>query len=100
MKKISNEYPVKDIIGQNFYDVTNLVTTNSCEMQRQCINALLSSLMQIEISDDVVLQKNNNRKITYSELSDIIDGNDRYASEIIRYCLQRDYSGEKEAVHI
>lgn len=68
LKKISNEYPVKDIIGQNFYDVTNLVTTNSCEMQRQCINALLSSLMQIEISDDVVLQKNNNRKITYSEL--------------------------------
>ena len=38
--------------------------------------------------------------ITYSELSDIIDGNDRYASEIIRYCLQRDYSGEKEAIHI
>ena len=41
-----------------------------------------------------------NLGITYSELSDIIDGNDRYASEIIRYCLQRDYSGEKEAVHI
>ncbi len=37
--------------------------------------------------------------ITYSELSDIIDGNDRYASEIIRYCLQRDYAQEKEAVH-
>ena len=41
-----------------------------------------------------------NLGITYSELSDIIDGNDRYASEIIRYCLQRDYSGEKETVHI
>lgn len=41
-----------------------------------------------------------NLGITYSELSDIIDGNDRYASEIIKYCLQRDYSGEKEAVYI
>ena len=28
--------------------------------------------MQIEISDDVVLQKNNNRKITYSELRILI----------------------------
>ena len=40
--------------------------------------------------------------ISYSELSDIIDGNDRYASEIILYCLQRDNTEEteeKEAVH-
>lgn len=36
---------------------------------------------------------------TYSKLSDIIDGKDRYASEIIRYCLQRDYADKKEAVH-
>ncbi len=40
-----------------------------------------------------------NLGITYSELSDIIDGKDRYASEIIRYCLQRDYADEKEAAH-
>ncbi|MBD5462198.1 MAG: hypothetical protein HDR24_03940 [Lachnospiraceae bacterium] len=72
LKKIHNEYPVKDIMGQNFYSTANLVITNSCEMQRQCINAVLSSLMQIEISDDIVLQKNNNRKITYSELRILI----------------------------
>ena len=37
-----------------------------------------------------------NLGITYSELSEIIDGNDRYASEIITYCLQRDYAKEAE----
>lgn len=68
LKKISDKYPTRDIVGHSFYSVANLVIANSYEIQRQCINALLSSLMQIEISDDVVLQKNNNRKITYSEL--------------------------------
>ncbi len=72
LTKISNEYPLSGIIGQSFYSTVNLVTTNSCEMQRQCINALLSSLMQIEVSDDVILQKNNNRKITYLELRILI----------------------------
>ncbi len=38
--------------------------------------------------------------ITYSELSDIIDGNDRYASEIITYCLQRDYAEGQEVAHV
>lgn len=40
-----------------------------------------------------------NLGITYSELSDIIDGNDRYASEIITYCLHRDYAEEREVVY-
>ncbi len=40
-------------------------------------------------------QSLKNLGITYSELSDVIDGNDRYASEMITYCLQRDY-GRKE----
>lgn len=68
LKKIYGEYPIKDLMGTDFFDIADLVITNSYEMQRQCINSVLSSLMQIEISDDVVLQKNNNRKITYSEL--------------------------------
>lgn len=72
LKKIHDEYPVKDIMGKDFYNTVKLVITNSYEMQRQCINAVLSSLMQIEVSDDVVLQKNNNRKITYSELRILI----------------------------
>ncbi len=38
--------------------------------------------------------------VTYSELSDIIDGNDRYASEIITYCLQHDYTEDQEVVRI
>lgn len=41
-----------------------------------------------------------NLGITYSELADVIDGNDRYAGEIIRYCLQMDYTDEKEAADI
>ena len=41
-----------------------------------------------------------NLGMTYSELGDIIDGNDRYASEIITYCLQRDYAEEKEASYL
>lgn len=72
LTEIHDEYPIKDIMGYGFYSAAQLVITNSCEMQRQCINAVLSSLMQIEISDDVVLQKNNNRKITYSELRILI----------------------------
>lgn len=72
LKKIHDEYPIKDIMGPDFYSIANLVITNSCEMQRQCLNAVLSGLMQIEINDDVVLQKNNNRKITYSELRILI----------------------------
>ena len=72
LKKIHGEYPVKHIMGQEFYSTVKLVITNSCEMQRRCINAFLSGLMQIEISDDVVLQKNNNRKITYAELRILI----------------------------
>lgn len=68
LKRIHGEYPVKDIMGQEFYNTANLVITNSSEIQGRCINAVLSGLMQIEISDDVVLQKNNNRKITYAEL--------------------------------
>lgn len=72
LKRIHGEYPIKDIMGSGFYDMANLVITNSCEIQRRCINAFLSGLMQIEISDNVVLQKNNNRKITYSELRILI----------------------------
>ena len=41
-----------------------------------------------------------NLGITYPELTDIIDGNDRYATEITRYCLQRDNKEEKEAIYI
>ena len=40
-----------------------------------------------------------NLGITYSELADVIDGNDRYAGEIIRYCLQKDYANEKEVTY-
>lgn len=68
LNKIYDKYPIKDIMGADFFDIADLVITNSNEMQRQCINSVMSSLMQIEISDDVVLQKKNNRKITYSEL--------------------------------
>lgn len=35
--------------------------------------------------------------VTYAELADILDGNDRYAAEILRYRLQRD---EKEAATV
>lgn len=41
-----------------------------------------------------------NLGITYSELADVIDGNDRYAGEIVQYCLHMDYTEEKEAVSI
>lgn len=68
LKNLNSEYLIKKIMGPRFYDTAYLVITNSCEIQRQCINAFLSGLMQIEISDDVILQKKNNRKITYSEL--------------------------------
>lgn len=40
-----------------------------------------------------------NLGISYAELTDVVDGNDRYAAEILRYCLQRDMVEEKEAVY-
>ena len=72
LKKIQGEYPIKEIMGVDFYNTAKLVIINSDEIQRRCINALMSGLMQIEISDDVVLQKGNNRKITYAELRILI----------------------------
>lgn len=36
---------------------------------------------------------------TYLQLTDIIDGNDRYAAEIIRYCLQREDAQKKGVAH-
>ena len=72
LKRIHGEHPIKNIMGLSFCNTANLVITNSCEIRRECINAFLSGLMQIEISDDVVLQKKNNRKITYSELRILI----------------------------
>ncbi len=68
LKQVSGEYPLKEIVGRDFFEIITLVVNNSDELQRQCINAVISSMMQIEIGDDVVLQKNNNRNITYSEL--------------------------------
>lgn len=72
LEKVCNEYPLKMIMGDKFFEISNLVITNSDELQRKCINAYISSLMQIEVSDDVVLQKKINRKITYSELRILI----------------------------
>lgn len=72
LKKISLEYPIKIIMKEDFLDIADLVLKNSNEMQRQCINAVMSSLMQIEPGDEVVLQKRNNRKITYSQLRILI----------------------------
>ncbi len=40
-----------------------------------------------------------NLGLSYAELTDVIDGNDRYAAEILRYCLQRDTTGEGEVVY-
>ena len=73
MKEITSVNTIRRILGNSLCDIANLVITNSCEMQRQCINALLSGLMQIEVSDDVVLQKNNNRKIILRNQDRFID---------------------------
>lgn len=55
-------------LGYEFSTYISLVNANSDQIKRQVMNAVLSYLLQIEISDDVILQKCNNRKITYSEL--------------------------------
>ena len=66
-----------------------------CDKTVEILKSNLSSRnWYIRLNSAVSLKKLG---ITYSEMSDIIDGNDRYASEIITYCLQRDYVG-KEAV--
>ena len=63
-------------------------------------NNLYSRNWYIRLNSALSLKKLG---ISYSDLNDIIDGNDRYASEIILYCLQRDYkeeAKEKDVVHI
>ena len=38
--------------------------------------------------------------ITYLELVDIIDGNDRYAAEILRYMLQKENMRERRSAAV
>lgn len=68
LKQIDKNWTIKEYVGKYIYDVSILVTSNSDTLQRMVLNAVFSCLLMIEISDDVILQKINNRKITYFEL--------------------------------
>lgn len=64
--------PIKEYLGEKFRNYVELVQENSEQLHRQIMNAIISYLYQIEISDDVVLNKRNNRKITYTELRSLM----------------------------
>ena len=68
MLKFGADDLVQEIMGEEFWKNARIVIANSNEMQRQCANTILSSIMQIEVGDEAVLQKRSNRKITYTEL--------------------------------
>lgn len=68
LDSINDGFSIATYTNKKFADVTGLVTANSDVLQRMVLNACFSNLLKIEISDDVVLQKTNNRKITYFEL--------------------------------
>ncbi len=68
LKLIDKQWTIEKYVCEDFFNVTILVTSNSDTLQRMVLNAVFSSLFMIEISDDVILQKINNRKITYFEL--------------------------------
>lgn len=68
LKIIEKQSAIQKYLGNDFFDASILVTSNSDTLQRMVLNAVFSCLFMIEISDDVILQKINNRKITYFEL--------------------------------
>lgn len=65
---IEKQWTIEEYVEKDFFDISILVTSNSDTLQRMVLNAVFSCLFMIEISDDVILQKINNRKITYFEL--------------------------------
>lgn len=52
----------------DFVDMVALVDANSSSIRRMLLNAYISGILGFEISDEHVLHKRGNRKITYSEL--------------------------------
>ena len=56
------------IVSKNFLNNAHIVIQNSNTLQRMMLNAIFSCIFDIDISDGVILKKNNNRKITYFEL--------------------------------
>lgn len=62
-KGIFNEYFNKD-----FYEIISLVCSNSQKPYRMLLNSIASYLLKYNISDETILHKTNNRKITYAEL--------------------------------
>lgn len=68
LDSIDNQFSIVEHTEEEFAEAASLVTSNSDTLQRMLLNALFSCLLKIEISDEVVLQKTNNRKITYFEL--------------------------------
>lgn len=68
LELIDKHWTINKYVENGFFDISVLVTSNSDTLQRMVLNAVFSCLFMIEISDDVILQKINNRKITYFEL--------------------------------
>ena len=81
-------YPAKKMMDAGLYDMADIVLNNSYDIQRRCLNSILSGILQIDISDDVALQKYGNRNITYSELRMLVYLRNRHFTfeefEIIR----------------
>ena len=72
LKLASNEGILKLKMSKNYVDMVKLVDDNSSVIRRRILNAYISGILGFEISDDYLLQKTINRKITYTELRMLI----------------------------
>lgn len=65
---LRNDNIVNVVMGDGYARIVKLVDDNSASIRRMLLNASISVILGVEISDDYLLHKTINRNITYTEL--------------------------------
>lgn len=68
LKLVSMNNILKLRMSKDYVEMVKLVDDNSSVIRRMLLNAYISGILGFEISDDYLLHKTINRKITYTEL--------------------------------
>ena len=68
LKLVSMNNILKLRMSKDYVEMIKLVDDNSSVIRRMLLNAYISGILGFEISDDYLLHKTINRKITYTEL--------------------------------
>jgi len=68
LKTAKDRNIIETKMDDDFVNMVALVDANSSSIRRMLLNAYISGILGFEISDEYILHKRVNRKITYSEL--------------------------------